>query len=146
MMVLAVHYAKLGNRRRLTAFLLLTAMFGVAFLMLKGLEYYLDYRDYLIPGWRFNADEWITREGLSAGQVPHVKLFLLMYWIMTITHAVHMIIGISIVLILAVLAHRGNFSAERYAPVDVVGLYWHFVDIVWIFLLPMLYLLGTHTL
>ena len=82
-MVLAVHYAKIGNRGLLTLFLLLTALFGVGFLSLKAYEYYSDYQENLIPGWRFDASEWIDKEGLSAGQVPHVKLFLLLYWIMT---------------------------------------------------------------
>ena len=145
-MVLAVHFAKTGNRRKLILCLLLTAAIGAVFLGLKGFEYYLDYRENLIPGWRFDAAEWTQKEGLAAGQVPHVKLFLLLYWIMTVTHAVHMTIGISVVLILAWLTSRGHFSQEHYAPIDVTGLYWHFVDIVWIFLLPMLYLLGTHTL
>jgi cytochrome c oxidase subunit 3 len=144
MMVLAVHYAKLGNRRRLIVFLLLTAMLGGCFLVLKAYEYYTDYQEYLIPGWRFDPGEWIGNSGLSPAQVPQVKLFLMMYWIMTVTHAVHMTIGISAVLLLALLAAQGHFSAKHYAPIDVTGLYWHFVDIVWIFLLPMLYLLGTH--
>ncbi len=84
--------------------------------------------------------------GFDAGQVPHVKLFLFLYWIMTGFHALHVTIGIGVVLVMVVLARRGHFSAEYYSPVDVTGLYWHFVDIVWIFLLPTLYLLGTHTL
>jgi cytochrome c oxidase subunit III len=83
---------------------------------------------------------------LTADEVPRVKLFLLLYWIMTGAHAVHMVIGIGAVLTMAVLARNNRFNATYYAPVDVTGLYWHFVDIVWIFLLPMLYLLGTHRL
>ena len=146
MMVLAVHHAKLGNRRLLIAFLLMTVLLGVGFLALKGYEYYLDYQENLIPGWRFDSADWTTKEGLSIGQVPHVKLFLIFYWVMTLTHAVHMVIGITCVLVLAILADRGILSATHCTPVDVVGLYWHFVDVVWIFLLPMLYLMGTHTL
>lgn len=145
-MVLAVHYAKLGHRRQLILFLLLTASLGVAFLFLKGYEYYSDYRDYLIPGSRFEPEEWIVKEGLRPEQVPQVKLFLLFYWIMTGFHALHVTIGIGVVLVMAYLAWRNHFSPTYYSPVDVTGLYWHFVDIVWIFLLPMLYLLGTHTL
>jgi cytochrome c oxidase subunit 3 len=144
-MVLAVHYARVGRRERVVAFLTLTALLGVCFLGLKGREYYLDYRDNLIPGWRFDDGEWV-REGLSPDQVPHVKLFFLFYWIMTGTHGLHVIIGIGVVAVMAVLAWRGRFSPVYYTPVDVTGLYWHFVDVVWIFLLPMLYLLGTHTL
>lgn len=144
-MVLAVHYAKVGLQRRIVTCLTITALLGVSFLCLKGFEYYIDYRDNLIPGWRFDDNEWITKEGLSPDDVPHVKLFLLFYWIMTGTHALHMTIGIAVVIVMAVLAARGHFSPVYYSPLDVTGLYWHFVDTVWIFLLPMLYLLGTHT-
>jgi cytochrome c oxidase subunit 3 len=145
-MVLAVHYAKVGRRKALVLCLGLTALLGVCFLCLKGLEYYTDYRDNLIPGWRFDESEWVHTERLTAQQVPQVKLFLLFYWIMTGTHALHVTIGIMVVLTILVLAWRGHFSPVYYSPVDVTGLYWHFVDCVWIFLLPMLYLLGTHTM
>jgi cytochrome c oxidase subunit 3 len=144
-MVLAVHYAKLGRPRPLRAYLLLTAALGIGFLCLKGLEYYLDYRENLIPGWKFEPAEWV-QDGLRPDQVPHVKLFLLFYWIMTAFHGLHVIIGIAVVLTMYVLARRGAFSPVYYTPVDLTALYWHFVDLVWIFLLPMLYLLGTHTL
>ena len=140
-MVLAVHHAKLGQRRPLVLYLGLTAALGTLFLVLKGLEYYLDYRDNLIPGWRFVPEEWV-KQGVRPEQV---QLFLLFYWIMTGTHALHMTIGIAVVLTMLVLARRGYFSPDYYSPVDVTALYWHFVDTVWIFLLPMLYLLGTHT-
>jgi cytochrome c oxidase subunit 3 len=142
--VLAVHHARHGRRDRIVLFLGLTALLGVCFLCLKGLEYYIDYREYLIPGWRFDPGPWITERGLRPDQVPHVKLFLLLYWIMTGFHALHVTIGIAAVLAMLVLARRDCFSAVYYAPVDVTALYWHFVDIVWIFLLPTLYLLGTH--
>ena len=144
-MVLAVYYAKLGDRRRLIRYLLLTAAIGTVFLVLKGLEYYIDYRENLIPGWRFDPSRvdpgWVVARSGSP-----VKLFLLMYFVMTAIHGVHLTIGIIIVLILATLAKRGAFTSEYYSPIDVTGLYWHFVDIVWIFLLPLLYLMGTHTL
>jgi cytochrome c oxidase subunit III len=145
MMVLAVHYARVGRQRLLITFLTLTALLGVCFLCLKGFEYYTDWRDNLIPGWRFDEQEWITREGLQPQQVPHVKLYLLFYWIMTGTHALHVTIGIGAVSAMIVLARRGHFSPLYYSPVDVTALYWHFVELVWIFLLPMLYLIGTHT-
>ncbi len=144
-MVLAVHFARLGDRKRLVLFLSLTALLGLTFLVLKGLEYYIDYRENLIPGWKFDEAEWVQREHLHAEQVPQVKLFLLFYWIMTGFHALHMTIGITVVFVMIYLAQRGHFNSAYYSPVDVTGLYWHFVDMVWIFLLPMLYLLGTHT-
>jgi cytochrome c oxidase subunit 3 len=143
-MVLAVHYAKASRRKQQVIFLGLTALLGLAFLCLKGLEYYTDYRDNLIPGWRFDNTEWTTQEHLRPDQVPHVKLFLLLYWIMTGTHALHVTIGICAVSVMLVLAWKGYFDSTYYSPVDVTGLYWHFVDIVWIFLLPTLYLIGTH--
>ncbi len=144
--VLAVHYARLGQSKPITRCLVATAVLGIAFLVLKGVEYYSDYRENLIPGWKFNEQEWIDRDGLTADQVPYVKLFLIFYWVMTAFHGLHVTIGIIAVITMAVLAHRGHFSSTYYAPVDVLALYWHFVDIVWIFLLPMLYLQGTHTL
>jgi cytochrome c oxidase subunit 3 len=145
-MVLAVHSAKTGQQRQIIRYLYITAALGGLFLVFKGYEYYSDYRDNLIPGWRFETSEWVDQEGLRPEQVPQVKLFLLFYWIMTGLHGVHVIIGIGVVLAMAILARGGRFSPAYYSPVDVTGLYWHFVDTVWIFLLPMLYLLGTHTL
>ena len=145
-MVLAVHYARLGRRRALLWCLALTALLGFTFLGLKAVEYYIDYRENLIPGWKFDEAEWVQKEGLAREDVPHVKLFLLFYWIMTGIHALHMMIGIAAVLAMWELARRGHFSPEYYSPVDVTALYWHFVDTVWIFLLPMLYLLGSHSL
>ncbi|HVX64543.1 MAG TPA: cytochrome c oxidase subunit 3 [Pirellulales bacterium] len=144
-MALAVHYARLERRKALTTCLLLTGLFGLCFMGLKAYEYYTDYVENLIPGWRFVSQEWVDQEGLSPDQVPHVKLFLLFYWIMTAFHALHVTIGLCAVAIIAVLARQGRFTRSYYAPVDVLGLYWHFVDLVWIFLLPMLYLLGTHS-
>jgi cytochrome c oxidase subunit 3 len=142
-MVLGVHYAQHGERKPLVRCLLVTALLGLVFLCFKALEYYLDWRDNLIPGWRFEDSEWIAA-GLSPDQVPHVKLFLLFYWTMTGLHALHVTIGIIAVATMAVLAWRGIFDRHYYSPVDATGLYWHFVDTVWIFLFPMLYLLGTH--
>jgi cytochrome c oxidase subunit 3 len=150
-MVLGVHAAKVGDRRALVRNLMLTAGLGFLFLGFKAYEYYRDYRDNLIPGWRFEDKEWTSPERLRPDQeplrqedVPHVQLFLLFYWIMTGIHALHVTIGIAVLLVIAYLAHRGRYSPAYYSPVDVTGLYWHFVDTVWIFLFPMLYLLGTH--
>ena len=115
------------------------------FLCLKGLEYYLDYEERLIPGWSFDAGDWVA-SGLRPDQVPQVQLFLVFYWVMTGFHALHVTIGVMAVLAMWFLTRRGVFSAAYYSPIDVTGLYWHFVDLVWIFLLPMLYLMGGHSL
>jgi cytochrome c oxidase subunit 3 len=132
--VLAVHAARLGRRDWLTACLVLTAMLGTVFLVIKGFEYYGDYADNLMPGVAFVEADW---------QAPaEVKLFLLLYYLMTGVHAVHLIVGIVLMSVLAVLAWRGRFTIANYAPVEVGGLYWHFVDVIWIFLLPLLYMVG----
>jgi cytochrome c oxidase subunit 3 len=155
-MVLSVHFARLGNRRLLVLFLILTATLGLLFLCLKGFEYYTDYRDNLIPGWRFDEQEWVAprfqtgpppreqKADLNPEQVQQVKLFLLYYWTMTGLHGLHVTIGILVVALMAYLSWRGHFSPVYYSPVDVTALYWHFVDLVWIFLFPMLYLIGWH--
>ncbi len=145
-MVLAVHSAKHGQRRPLLIYLSLTALLGLVFLGLKGVEYYLDYRDNLIPGWKFDDAHWVSAEGMRPDQVQHVKLFLLFYWTMTSIHALHMMIGIALVAFMILMVRRGHFFSGYYSPIDFTGLYWHFVDTIWIFLLPMLYLAGTHTL
>ncbi len=142
--VLAVYFARHGRRRPLITSLAITAALGIGFLCFKGVEYYIDYQDNLIPGWKFAPQEWAA-EGLSVEQVQQAQLFLGFYWVMTAFHGLHVTIGVVAILIMIGLSWNDCFSAEYYSPVDVLALYWHFVDIVWIFLLPMLYLLGTHT-
>jgi cytochrome c oxidase subunit III len=139
-MALSVWAAQVGRRQTLVTCLLLTAALGTLFMVFKAVEYYTDYRDQLVPGLAFNPAEW-QEKGINPG---NVQLFLLFYYVMTGLHALHLTIGITIVLVLAYLAWRGTYSPEYYAPVESWGLYWHFVDIVWIFLLPLLYLIGTH--
>lgn len=133
-MALAVRAAQLSQRRQLMLFLILTILFGTAFLGVKAFEYYEKYHDHLMPllGLPF---QW---EGENANQV---RLFFGLYFAMTGFHALHMILGIGVLLVLLVLSWRGWFSSEYYTPVEMVGLYWHFVDIVWVFLYPLLYLI-----
>ncbi len=75
-----------------------------------------------------------------------VRIFFYIYFVMTGLHGLHMVVGLGIMTWLLVMAWRGTYSAEYYSPVEISGLYWHFVDIVWIFLFPLLYLLGRHFL
>jgi cytochrome c oxidase subunit 3 len=81
---------------------------------------------------------------VEGATVQNVQLFYWIYFAMTGMHALHMIIGLGIMGVLLIMAWRGRFSPEYYAPVEISGLYWHFVDIIWIFLFPLLYLLGRH--
>jgi cytochrome c oxidase subunit 3 len=140
-MAMAVRVAHLGRQKALVRYLILTVVLGTAFLALKAVEYFCDYRDRLVPGLAFEPSEWRR----TAVNPEHVKLFLVFYFVMTGLHAVHMIVGMSVLLVLIVMAWRGKFSAGYSAPVEMWGLYWHFVDVVWIFLLPLLYLIGTRT-
>lgn len=138
-MALAVHGAHAGNQRQQVLFLGLTIFLGVAFLAIKAVEWHHDYEVRLIPVLAFNAEPW--REANMNPQ--EVQLFFSIYFIMTGLHALHMIVGIGILAVLVALARRGRFSSEYYTPVEVSGLYWHFVDIIWIFLFPLFYLVGT---
>jgi cytochrome c oxidase subunit 3 len=130
-MAWAVHAAETGHRRLLTLLLVITAGFGLVFLALKGVEYAQEYQERLAPGLNFDP---------SRG--PAVELFYFAYFVLTGLHAVHLSVGIVLVLILAVRAWRRAFSPAYYTPVEVTGLYWHFVDFVWIFLYPLIYLNG----
>ncbi len=134
-MVLAVHGARVGHRRMLLVCLALTMCLGSVFLGIKAIEWGHKWEDGLVPGLRF------TLTGADAG--PQ-ELFFFLYFAMTGVHALHLIIGIGVVGVILALAWRGHYSSAYHNPVEVTGLYWHFVDIVWIFLLPMLYLIGRH--
>ena len=143
-MALAVRAAAAGNNRRLIANLLITAVLGVAFLGFKATEYTIEAHEHLVPGINFTTvppDEADKPPAEQHQRPEQEKLFMIFYFIMTGFHALHMIVGISVMAVLIVLAYRRHFSAEYHSPVEVAGLYWHFVDIVWVFLYPALYLL-----
>lgn len=135
-MAMAVHAAQVGSRRGQIRFLILTMLLGTVFLGIKAVEYYQKFRDHLIPGHHF---QW---HGEAAPR--HVEIFYTLYFTMTGLHALHMIIGLGVLLVILWMAYRNRFSPQYYSPVEVSGLYWHFVDIIWIFLFPLLYLLGRH--
>lgn len=133
-MALAVHSIQDGDNKKLRAFLIATFCFGALFLGLKLFEYYLDTSDHLVPWYNFRPDEFVH---------PHqVKLFLFLYFAMTGLHAIHMTVGLSALTYLYIKARQNTFSESYHTPVKVIGIYWHFVDIVWVFLYPMLYLIG----
>ncbi len=137
-MALAVHAAQLGQRRLLLGALALTLFLGTLFLVIKGFEYRDDFEKDLVPGLAFQPSQW-----LDLKRSARVQLFLLFYYLLTGLHALHMVIGMGILVVLFVLGWRGRFSPAYFSPLEVGGLYWHFVDIIWIFLLPLLYLIGT---
>jgi len=148
-MAMGVHSAALGRAKRIVAWLLATIFLGSLFLGVKYFEYEEKIAPCfglgagpgcLVPGERFDASVL----HVAVDMAPQTQIFYSLYFAMTGLHALHMIIGIPIILWIAHAAWRGRYSAEWHTPVEIVGLYWHFVDIIWIFLFPLLYLIGTH--
>jgi cytochrome c oxidase subunit III len=135
-MVLAVRSAQLGQKKALIVFLILTLILGCVFLGLKASEYHEKWVEHHIPGPGFLYAD--------ARYLHQAQILFYLYFAMTGMHAIHMIVGAGLLTTLIVMAARNRFSAAWYTPVEVIGLYWHFVDIVWIFLFPLLYLIG-HT-
>jgi cytochrome c oxidase subunit 3 len=132
-MALAVRAAALGNRRGQLVFLALTMALGTAFLGVKAFEYYSEYLEHHVPGLNF---------AFPAAEFGGAEIFFSLYFAMTGLHAAHMIVGIGIMAVMWIRALLGHFTAEYHNPLEVAGLYWHFVDIVWIFLFPILYLVS----
>ena len=133
-MALAVHGAQHGKRGRSALFLFLTLVLGVAFLGVKFYEYAKHFHEGMVPGAHFAYGGAYARE---------VQLFMSFYFIMTGMHAIHMTIGIGLVFVMLMMTLSGKITATWHSPIVNTGLYWHFVDIVWIFLYPCFYLVGT---
>jgi cytochrome c oxidase subunit 3 len=133
-MALAVRAAQISDARALMRNLLLTIFLGTCFLGIKAVEYHTDIREHLWPGPHF------TNELPAQGQI-----FWFLYWAMTGLHALHVTIGLGLLSVIAWLSARGKFSAQYHNPVEISGLYWHFVDIVWIYLFPLLYLIHRYS-
>ena len=135
-MALAVRAGQLGRRKQIMVFLILTLILGTMFLGVKGYEWNEKYVEHHIPGPSFHME--------GAGMQDHAQLFFSLYFAMTGLHALHMIVGAGLLSWLLIQTYRGKFSAAYYTPIDMVGLYWHFVDVIWIFLFPLLYLIDRH--
>jgi cytochrome c oxidase subunit 3 len=134
-MALAVRSAQVGHRKAIIRNLTLTLVLGAIFLGVKAWEYHHHWVTNTIPGLRFTAAPWMGEH------VKQVELFFVFYFVLTGLHAIHMVIGMSVLGVMLVKAYRNRFSAAYYTPVELAGLYWHFVDVVWIFLFPLLYLI-----
>jgi cytochrome c oxidase subunit 3 len=141
-MALAVHAAQTGRRKLLVLFLGFTMLLGAGFLGVKAAEYHEKFESHHVPGAGFHLDSHDKRfQGVDAG---NVQLFFSLYFAMTGMHALHMVIGLGILGVLLVKSWKGAFSPEYNSPVELTGLYWHFVDIVWIYLFPLLYLIDRY--
>jgi cytochrome c oxidase subunit III len=169
-MAMAVRSAQLGRRKAIVGFLIATIVLGSTFLGIKATEYHHKWVEHLIPGEGFHLEEaqlpthhgkpitsdlptGIVGESRADAPLPtaprsdvqaHAQLFFFLYFGMTGLHAFHMIIGVGLLVWLIGPSWKGKFNADNHNYVEGIGLYWHFVDIVWIFLFPLLYLVGRH--
>jgi cytochrome c oxidase subunit 3 len=148
-MALGVWAAEVRKKNLLVLFLVLTTIFGFAFLGIKTVEYKEKFEHHHIPGSNFDVSEFVNPAAHGLHEVPlapdmaqKTQIFFFLYFAMTGMHALHMIIGLVLLFWLTWRAHRGEFSSGYVAPIENFGLYWHFVDIVWIFLFPLLYLIN----
>lgn len=146
--VLAVHAAHHANRRGIMLWLAVTIAFAFAFFGVKAYEYYSLYQENLIPGVHFDQHGEMfppkqnTPEAIAEADYVRrgAQIFFSFYFVATGLHALHMVIGVGVISYVIWMAYKGRFTREYYNPVEITGLYWHFVDIVWIFLYPLLYL------
>jgi cytochrome c oxidase subunit III len=134
-MAMAVWASQVGRRRMLIWCIVLTAALGAVFLVIKGYEYWHKFHEHLVPGAHFMWD---------GPEKDVAEIFYSLYFALTGLHALHMVIGLGIMAWLFWMAWSGHVGPAYHAPVEISGLYWHFVDIVWIFLFPLLYLIGRH--
>jgi cytochrome c oxidase subunit 3 len=137
-MVLAVRSAQIGSRKALIVFLILTILLGGVFLGVKAYEWNQKFEEHHVPGPTFHL------ENAAPGQQGPAQLFFSLYFTMTGLHALHMVVGEGLMLFLLWHAYKGKYTPSYYTPVDIGGLYWHFVDIIWIYLFPLLYLIARH--
>ena len=152
-MALAVWAAEVRRKNVLLLCLATATLFGLAFLCVKGQEYHEKWEHHHIPGAHFDISEFTNPHafGIKEDPVPvdvaqRTQVFFSLYFAMTGMHAVHMIIGIFLLFWLMWRTHLGEFTSGYVAPIENFALYWHFVDIVWLFLFPLLYLINRHPL
>jgi cytochrome c oxidase subunit 3 len=165
-MVMAVWSAQTGRKKLITIFLLLTIALGFVFFAVKYVEYAQKFHHHLVPGKNFDIFYCVNNPGKCPDVKPeelvkereeleraatndpdlnaHAQLYYSAYFGMTGLHALHMVIGVGLLLWLVKQSLAGRFTPEYNTPVDLIGLYWHFVDIVWIYLFPLLYLIDRH--
>ncbi len=143
--VLAVWAAQTARKTLLVTMLAITMLLGLVFLGIKGVEYKDKFEEHHVPGVHFSFDHVpIPGHPGEYANPSHAQLFFSLYFVMTGLHALHMIVGLGIFTWLLVMAWKGRFTPEYHTPVEIGGLYWHFVDIIWIYLFPLLYLIDRH--
>jgi cytochrome c oxidase subunit 3 len=154
----AVRAAQMGKRMLQVKLLLATMFFGLVFLGVKAYEWENKYKEHHIPTFDFNAKDLmrdnqklfgldklqndpVKLRAREADIQQHSKIFFSLYFALTGMHAIHRIVGVGIFSVITWMAWKGRFTPEYHTPLEIAGLYWHFVDIVWIYLFPLLYLI-----
>lgn len=139
---LSVHAIQMGQNKLTAILLILTVIMGIGFLGIKAVEYHEHYVEGTVPGpfWHYNEME--MPDGTKHPAPHELQLFFYLYFVMTGLHALHVTIGIVLLAVVAYWAWKGRYTPEYHNPVHISGLYWHFVDLVWIFLFPLLYLIA----
>jgi cytochrome c oxidase subunit 3 len=138
-MALGVRAAQTGKKNLMVVLLLITIVFGFGFLGIKAIEYHEHWENHEFPGPNFHFQ---TIDKTPGTDPAHTQIYFSLYWAMTGLHALHMIIGVGLVSWIVIIGLMDRFSPAYFTPVEVVGLYWHFVDLVWIYLFPLLYLIS----
>jgi len=134
-MALGVRSAQTSQRSATVRWLIATIFLGLVFLGIKVYEYADKFEHHHVPGANFISESpWAAQE----------QIFFSLYFTMTGLHALHMIVGVVMMSVITWMAHKGKFDSTYYTPVEMAGLYWHFVDLVWIYLFPLLYLVERH--
>jgi len=132
-MTAGIELSKMGRNRDTARALLITGALGTAFMLLKSYEYYTDYVEHMMP--------FLDRPYALAGDNAS-QLFVSLYYVATLLHAAHLTIGIATVATMAWLVHRAGYLAKHQNRIELVGLYWHFIDLIWIIAYPTLYLVN----
>jgi cytochrome c oxidase subunit III len=143
--VLAIWAAQTSRRAMMIAMLIVTMLFGLTFLGIKAKEYADKFEEHHVPGASFSFENVpIPGHPNERADPRHAQIFFALYFIMTGLHALHMIVGLGVFTWLLWAACKGRFTPEYHTPLEIGGLYWHFVDIIWIYLFPLLYLIDRH--
>jgi cytochrome c oxidase subunit III len=148
-MAMGVYSAQMRRKGALVLFLSLTLILGFVFLGIKGVEWHAKYVEHHIPGMDFSIKDFVHPENPKAISLPpdmaeKTQIYFSLYFLMTGMHALHMVIGVSLLFFLIWQASRGAYTNGHIMPIENFGLYWHFVDIIWIFLFPLLYLISRY--
>ncbi len=138
---MGVRAAQMGKRKLLVILLLATLVLGLVFLGVKGVEWHAKFVEHHIPGSSFSVADLINDYPQLSIDPKHAQIFFSLYFAMTGMHALHMIIGVGLFSYLTYKAWKGAYGPGYYTPIEMGGLYWHFVDIIWIYLFPLLYLI-----